>query len=177
MKRHKDSIISRRVPSRWGIARLTLLLGASALVSLPALSQQMNIQPQQGQSTQQMNSDMAACSNSATQASGYNPAQATGSSQPQVGGRAKGAAAGAAAGAVGGQVRGNQYQNVPGNVQEQYTQNQAKSGAAAGAVVGGVQQRQQRRETRQQTSTQQQAASGYEQAYKSCMQARGYLVN
>ena len=159
------------------MARTVLLAAAAAVVSLPVLAQQPTIQPQQGQSAPQMNSDMAGCASSASQVSGgYNPAQPPATSQPQVGGRAKGAAAGAAAGAVGGKVRGNQYDNAPGNVQEQYTQNRAQSGAAAGAVVGGVKQRQGRRETRQETSTEQQAANTYNQTYASCLQARGYVV-
>ena len=81
------------------ITRTVAMIGVVLLVP-PALAQQMAVQPQQGQSTQQMNSDISACAASAQQASGYNPAQASAPSQPQVGGRAKGAAAGAAAGGV-----------------------------------------------------------------------------
>jgi hypothetical protein len=177
MKRHKLSNTGRTA-SALGMIRMILLVGTGTVVSLPALPQQTTGQPQQGQSTQQMNSDMAACAATATQASGYDPSQAAAAPQPQAGGRAKGAVAGAAAGAAGAQVRSNQYENVPGDVQEQYRQNQAKSGAAAGAAVGGVKQRQARRDARQQASTQQQeGASAYNQTYKSCMQARGYLVN
>jgi hypothetical protein len=176
MKRYTSSNAVRRA-SALSTFRTILLLGTSTILSLPALSQ-TSVQPQQGQSPQQLNSDMAACANSATQASGYNPSQATSTPQPQVGGRAKGAVAGAAAGAAGAQARSNQYENLQGgSAQEQYRQNQSKSGAAAGAAAGGVKQRQARRETRQQTSAQQQAASAYDQAYKSCMGARGYLVN
>jgi hypothetical protein len=159
------------------LTRTLLVGGVITIVSLSALSQQVAVQPQQGQSTAQMNSDMGACGASAKQASGYDPAQAAVAPQPQVGGRAKGAAAGATAGAVAGQARSNQYENLPSNAQDQYRQNQAKSGAAAGAVVGGVNQRQDRRQARRQTSTQQTAANNYNQAYKSCMQARGYQVN
>jgi hypothetical protein len=158
------------------ITRTVAMIGVVLLVP-PALAQQMAVQPQQGQSTQQMNSDISACAASAQQASGYNPAQASAPSQPQVGGRAKGAAAGAAAGAAGGQARSNQYDNLPSGAQEQYRQNQAKSGAAAGAAAGGVKQRQERRETRRETGAQQEAGNAYNQSYRSCLQGRGYAVN
>ena len=158
------------------MTRTALLVGV-VLLAPPALAQQINVQPQQGQDSQQTSSDISACAAGAQQATGYNPSQAAAAQKPAVGGRAKGAAAGAAAGAVGGQARSNQHDNVPDAAQDQYRENQARSGAAAGAAVGASRQRQDRRENRRDTAKQQDAATAYNQSYRTCLQGRGYAVN
>jgi hypothetical protein len=122
----------------------------------------------------------AECQGIAQQQTGYNPnaASTTTTTQPQAGGRARGAAAGAMAGAVKGQSKANQYDNVPNEVAEEYTRNQMQDAAKAGVVVGGARQRQERRqdEKAQQQAQQQQssAATAFDQAYASCMAAKGF---
>jgi hypothetical protein len=146
-----------------------------------SMAQQFTVTPAKGQSAQQVESDMAACSASAAQSSGYDPAQAGAATpaQPQVGGRVKGATAAGAAGAAAAEVRGQQYEgydNLSDDAKQEYRRNEAKSAAAAGAVAGGVKQRQDRRQARRQDAQQASAAGAYDQAYKACLQGRGYTV-
>jgi hypothetical protein len=161
--------------------RMMLMVALGVIVALPCESQQIPgmpsipIQPK-GQSVDQMQNDIMACVNSAKQATGYDPSQATAAAKPEVGGRAKGAATGAMAGAAAGRARSNQYDNVPSGAQEQYRENQARSGAAAGAAAGASRQRQDRREARRDERTQQSKADSYNDMYKSCMQAKNYIV-
>jgi hypothetical protein len=166
---------------------------AACLVQVAAsesIAQQFTVTPAKGQSAQQVESDMAACSASATQPSAYDPAQAGAAApaQPQVGGRVKGATAAGAAGLAAAEVQGRQYEayeNLSDDAKQEYRRNDAKSAAAAGAVAGGVKQRQDRRQGRRQNAqTQQQqqqqqasAAGAYDQAYKACLQGRGYTVS
>jgi len=81
-----------------------------AFAVAPASAQ--SVQPAKGQSTEQMQKDVAECQSAATQSSGYNPAApppVSSAGAPQAGGRARGAAAGAVAvgvGATGGLVGG-----------------------------------------------------------------------
>jgi hypothetical protein len=124
-----------------------------AFAAAPASAQ--SVQPTKGQSTEQMQKDMAECQSAATQSSGYDPAApppVSSSGAPQAGGRARGAAAGAVAGAAAAEVRGRQhedlYDNASDDVKQEYRQNQAKSAAAAGAAVGAAKQRQERRGAR-----------------------------
>ncbi len=159
-------------PYRTGAAYFSLLL--ALLVSGPL--QAVTVTPMQGQTSEQIQADMAACQTQASQAA---PPATTSAPAPQ-GGRIRGAAVGAAAGAASAQVKGNQYQaydKLDSDVQQQYRQNQAQSAAAAGAVAGAAQQRQQRRQSQQQ---QQQAAAQSQQkssdAFNACMGARGYSV-
>ena len=116
----------------------------------------------------------ADCKASATQATGYNPdAPPPTSTQPVVGGRARGAARGAAAGAVVGGVQNEQHDRAPEAVKDEHRQNQAKSGAAAGMVVGGSRQRQARRENRKQQAAVTDAASAWQSNYNSCVSKKG----
>ena len=82
---------------RHSVLRSLLAVFLAQIVVSPCIAQQqLTIQPTQGQSAHQLESDKAACSTSATQSSGYNPAQATTTppaAQPQMGGRVKGAMA------------------------------------------------------------------------------------
>jgi hypothetical protein len=91
----------------------------------------------------------AECQSIAQQQTGYNPnaAPATTPTQPQMGGRGRGAAAGAMAGAARGRSKANQYGNVPDEVAEEYTRNQMEDAAKAGAAAGAARQRQQRRQS------------------------------
>jgi hypothetical protein len=83
-------------------------VGVITLVVGTALAQQPVVQPTQEQSAEQMQRDMADCQGIAKQSTGYDPAQATtqaaAPTQPQAGGRTRGAAAGAGAAAVKGQL-------------------------------------------------------------------------
>src|SRR6185436_17375404 len=93
--------------------QLLASVGAMMLVVGTALAQQPVVQPAQGQSAEQMQRDMADCQGIAKQSTGYDPAQATtqaaAPTQPQAGGRVRGAAKGAAVGAVAAGVKGQQY--------------------------------------------------------------------
>ncbi|HZX17667.1 MAG TPA: hypothetical protein VFF22_12515 [Pseudomonas sp.] len=145
------------------------LLGALLLLGLP-LAQAETLTPLQGQSSEQIQSDTAACQ-----------AQ-SGSSQQQpdsnsVGGeRLRGAAKGAAVGATAAQIRGNQhdeiYDRVDDDVKQQYRQNRARDAAAVGVAVGGSRQRQDRRENRRNAES----SADSQQAYINCMSGRGYSV-
>jgi len=133
--------------------------------------------PAQAQDVQQT---QAECQSIAQQQTGYNPnaTPTTPTTQPQAGGRARGAAAGAMAGAAKGRYKANEYENVPGEVAEEYTRNQMEESARMGAAAGAARQRQQRRQgaASQQQAQQQQsaAANAYNQAYASCMAAKGF---
>ncbi len=116
----------------------------------------------------------AECQNIAQQQTGYNPSAASTTTQPQAGGRARGAAAGAMAGAAKDRSKANQYGNVSGEVAEEYTRNQMEDAAKMGAAAGASRQRQQRREDRRGQQQESSAANVYNQAYSSCMAAKGF---
>ena len=124
----------------------------------------------QAQDAPSLQQAQAECQSIAQQQTGYNPNAAT-TNQPQTGGRARGAAAGAMAGAVKGKSKANQYSNVPDNVSEEYTRNQMQDAAKMGAAAGAARQRQERR---QGAKTQDSSATAYNQAYGSCMAAKGF---
>jgi hypothetical protein len=157
---------------------------AMAFVANIALAQQSAVQLAQGQSAEQQQKDMADCQAIAKQSTGYDPAappQAAAPTEPERGGRVRGAAKAATASAVRSEVKGQQYDaydKLSDDVKQEYRQNEAKSAAAAGAVVGGSRQRQERREQdkaqEQQAAQANAATSAYDQAYKSCMMGRGY---
>jgi hypothetical protein len=139
--------------NRWIIGSIGLLIGVSAYAQAPTL--------QQAQSE---------CAGIAQQQTGYSPNAAPAAAPPR-GGRARGAAAGAAAGAAKGAIKKNQYENVPDEVAEEYTKNQMEDGAKAGAVVGASRQRRDRRQERAAGNA---SADAYNQAYASCMTAKGF---
>jgi hypothetical protein len=124
----------------------------------------------QAQEAPSLQQAQAECESIAQQQTGYNP-NAAATTQPQTGGRARGAAAGAMAGAVKGKSKSNQYSNVPDNVAEEYTRNQMQDAAKMGAAVGASRQRQERR---QGAAAQNSSATAYNQAYGSCMAAKGF---
>ena len=155
------------------------LIGAALIASVGAYAQSA-----QGQSP--MAKDQSECAAAAKQSSGYDPSApppAPTKSQPKVGGRVKGAAAGGAAGAAAAEVRGQQYQaydKASGDAKQEYRQNQSKDAAAAGAAIGASRQRQDRRADRRETKAAQDdlaaKQTAYDQAYKSCMAARGHTA-
>lgn len=143
----------------------------AVLISTSAIAQQV-IYPAKGQSAQQQQKDEAECYTWAKGQTGYDPAQATqnaappasASTQPVVGGMAKGAVVGATIGAIGG--------------------NDVGHAAAKGAVVGGIargaknrgaQQQQQQAAAQQQQGSQQQQQN-FQRAYGACFEGRGYTV-
>lgn len=118
-------------------------------------AEELTVQPLQGQSPEQVRQDMAACQNSATQATGYSPSQEpvaaalSGSS----GKRLKGAAAGAVAGSVRAEACGNDsaaWDEVDDDRKQDYRQDEAQSSAKASAVVGGMSTRSEGRQGQQQ---------------------------
>jgi len=145
-----------------------LMVCAGSLACVPAFAQ--TVTPLKGQSPEQVEADVSAC-----QAQAQGSAR-QGSSSQAAGGRAQGAATAAVAGAAAAQHRANQYDNldrIDDGVKREYRQEQAKDAAVAGAVVGGSRQRRERRED---AANQEQQAAAYQQAYTSCMSARGYSV-
>ena len=116
----------------------------------------------------------AECQSIAQQQTGYNPNAASTTTQPQAGGRAHGAAAGAMAGAVKGKSKANQYGNVSDEVAEEYTRNQMQDAAKMGMAAGAARQRQQRRQDTASQQQQSSAANAFNQAYASCMAAKGF---
>jgi hypothetical protein len=143
---------------------VALLVGDLALAG-PAFAQ--HAYPAKGQSQAQQQKDETACSQWATQQTGFDPmhppvpAQAQAAPVTGSGARAKGALVGAGIGAVSGGDAGD--------------------AALAGAVAGGVIRRgKNRRATRAQNEAgaQQVAASqaGFNQARASCLSGRGYTL-
>src|SRR5262245_42135345 len=84
-----------------------------AFAVAPALAE--SVQPTKGQSSDQMQKDVAECRGAATQSSGYDPSApppVSSTPPPAKGGRARGAAAGAVAGAAAAEVRGRQHEEI-----------------------------------------------------------------
>jgi hypothetical protein len=151
----------------------------AALVSAPALAQQI-IYPAQGQSAAQQQKDEGECYAWAKGKTGYDPAQATQYVAPpppqqSTGGeRAQGAVRGALGGAAIGAIAGN-------------TGKGAAIGAVGGTMVGGAKQRQkqasndqanaqyQQNVAQQQQYTAQQQQN-FQRAYGACFEGRGYTV-
>ncbi|MDD1632278.1 MAG: hypothetical protein LUP91_08740 [Methylococcaceae bacterium] len=127
----------------------------------------------QAQGAPSLQQAQAECQSIAQQQTGYNPNAAT-TTQPQAGGRGRGAATGAMAGAAKGKSKANQYSNVPDNVAEEYTRNQMQDAAKMGAAAGASRQRQQRRQGAVAQQQQNSSATAYNQAYGSCMAAKGF---
>jgi hypothetical protein len=165
--------------------RLFIAVTVTVWLAADASAQTVNVKPAKGQSTEQMQKDMAECQGLATQSTGYNPAAAQPSSSTaatQRGGRLRGAATGAVAGAAAAEVRGNRnedvYDSATHEQREDYRRNQAASAAAAGAVISGSRQRRNRRRTQEDTATKANAGEeAYTQAYSGCMMGRNYTVS
>lgn len=151
-----------------------------ALLATPAAltaQQKYYVYPAQGQSQEQQQTDESQCNQWAIQQSGVNPANPaasvpqstqTQSNQP-TGDVLKGGAGGALVGTAIGAISGD-------------TGEGAAIGAVSGAVLGGLKRRRHKKEEeaqqKQQQQQQVQAAEGnYGQAYKACLNGRGYTVN
>ncbi|MGJ0429564.1 hypothetical protein [Methylobacter sp.] len=144
---------------------ISLMIGGAGLILASTAQAQGQITLQQAQ---------AECQSIAQQQSGYNPSAAPTTTEPQAGGRARGAAAGAMAGAAKGKSKANQYGNVPDEMAEEYTKNQMQDAAKVGVVAGAAKQRQQRRQGTTNQQSPDAAANTYNQAYASCMTAKGF---
>ncbi|NQD91305.1 hypothetical protein HP532_01400 [Pseudomonas sp. CrR25] len=146
-------------------------LFASLLFMTLPLAQAETLTPLQGQSPEQIQSDISTCQ---AQTGGASQGNADDS---QGGERLRGAAKGAAAGAAVAEVRGRQheeaYDRVDDDIKQEYRQNRARDAAAVGMAVGGSRQRQERREGRRNDA----AADDSQQAYINCMSGRGYSVS
>lgn len=129
----------------------TCIVLAFALVFPSAAFAQLTVYPNQGQSNDQMQQDLAECQALASQQTG-------GASPPSA--QPPGALRGAARGAILGGTAGA------------LTERDASDTAAAGAAVGGLGSAMRRRD--EQRSQQQQTPAPDRQALAACMQARGY---
>ena len=171
------------------MARVSGIAGALALglfVAAETGAQNPPVQPTQGQSAEQVAKDQSECQASAKQSSGFDPAAPAppdSGKERHAGGRVKGAAAGAAAGAVAAEVRGRDheaYDQIGDEAKQQHRQNEAKDAATVGAAVGAAKQRQDRRSDRREDRSaekqQEEKKAAYDQAYKSCLSARGYTT-
>jgi hypothetical protein len=153
----------------------------AALVSAPALAQQLIIYPANGQSAAQQQKDEGECYAWAKGQTGYDPAQATqyvAAPPPQQstgGERVKGAAVGAVGGAAIGAIAGN-------------TGKGAAIGGVVGIMAGGAKQRQTQAANQQAAAQQQQQVAqqqqytaqqqqNFQRAYGACFSGRGYTVN
>jgi hypothetical protein len=125
--------ISGRETMKFRVFAVAALLAAPALAQTPPPA--APAAPPPG-STGVKPEDQTACSNAATQATGYVPGQTTvpTMTNPNAGARVGTAAVGAATGATVGAIQGNNAGTA------------AASGAAAGAIVGGSQVRRGRRQ-------------------------------
>ncbi len=149
------------------------VFAVAALLAAPALAQTpppaAPAAPPPG-STGVKPDDQTACSNAATQATGYVPGQTTvpTMTNPNAGARVGTAAVGAATGATVGAIQGNNAGTA------------AASGAAAGAIVGGSQVRRGRRQAAaaNKQAEQQLAAkqTAWNNSYVACMNQRGYVA-
>lgn len=148
---------------------LTALLFFAALVTGPALADDLYIYPTKGQSNDQMEKDKYSCYEWAKKQSGFDPMEQPKATAPPPqqeapqGGLLRGAARGAVIGGIAGD---------------------AGKGAAAGAAIGGMRRRSQVRneEYKQDQWAQEQAANyaknreSYNRAYSACLEGKGYTV-
>lgn len=149
----------------------TVHVFACAAIVSGGLGAQQFAYPAKGQSPQQQKSDEAACSQWATQQTGFDPTkpppQSAAAKPPTTAtGTTPGAGVrGAARGAVVGEIVGGD----------------AGAGAAAGAAVARSQSRKQNAAAQQQVQQQQQAAAqqqsaAFAKARAACLEGRGYTV-
>jgi len=144
-----------------------LVLGMAS----PALTQDLFVYPESGQSAEQQEKDKYECHTWAKRETGFDPmARPTATSPaPQenkpgvVGTAARGAAVGAVGGAIGGDAGKG-----------------AAIGAATGGLIGGMRNRDQRRAqdqwAQEQVSQYEQQRSRFNRAYAACLGGRGYTV-
>ena len=151
-----------------------------ALIGAPALSQDLFIYPEKGQSPDQQQKDELDCYTWAKGRTGFDPMAAPtastsaplGQEQSVAGGAAKGGLLGAATGALIGGVTGKSATKG------------AKAGAVGGGVIGGVSRHQSNSqlEAERQQWAQREAnryaeqRNAYNRAYAACLEGRGYTV-
>jgi hypothetical protein len=152
-------------------AVLSLLLAVSPAISDTSVAG-MLIYPSKGQSPEQQKRDEYECHQWAVQQTGFDPTQATQSSQHQSatrrGGVVRGALGGALLGAGIGAIAGDAGKG-------------AAIGAIAGGAGGGIRQRRMNRQAdeanRQAMSNRQAALNEYNRAKAVCLEGRGYKVS
>ena len=142
-------------------------------VSGQALSQEVFIYPQKGQSAEQQDKDKYECYGWAKDNSGFDPmaAPTTSTAPPRTEAKSHSALKGAAVGAIGGKVFGSSKKTT-------------RTAAAAGGLLGGVRQHQHNsREQQKVDDWEQREASryannrnNYNRAYAACLEGRGYTV-
>jgi hypothetical protein len=148
--------------------------GLAVLAASPHVQAQLTVTPTAGQTAEQVAADQAACTNQAVAQSGFNPAAPPPSAQaaqPVAGERARGAARGAAAGAV-----RESHTDAADREVEDLTEGAARLGAAAGGVRQRTERREVARETQAAEATYANQQAAYNQAFTSCMTAKGYTV-
>ena len=146
------------------------VLALAALVSIPAIAQQM-IYPAKGQSAKQQQKDEAECYVWAKGKTGHDPAATPTVTapppQPVGGERGRGAVRGALGGAAIGAIAGDAGDG-------------AAIGATVGVMAGGAKQRQKQAANQQAAAQQQQADAQqkqqFQRAYGACFEGRGYTV-
>jgi outer membrane lipoprotein SlyB len=160
---------------------------AFALVSLPALGQQLFVYPSKGQSNEQLSNDRYECHQWAVKETGFDPTAVGETAPPPVvrvpvpenkaaGATAKGAVAGAIAGAVLGHkdagenaVLGAVVGSIAGAAVEQSGEADAQEKARAEA-------QRQAHEIQQSKAERALQRSNYRRAIAACLEGRGYTV-
>lgn len=143
----------------------------AGLLLTPARAQQQYIYPDRGQSPALQEQDKYACSQWATQQTGFNPtmpAPPPQASAPPPPGLFGGATSGAAIGAIGGAIGGAAGKG-------------AAIGAGVGALFGGIRRHRYAQEQEynadQQTAAYMAQRSNYIRAMDACLRGRGYTVD
>ena len=155
------------------IFRITVFSLLALAIPGKAVSQDVFIYPQKGQSAEQQDKDKYECYNWAKTNSGFDPmaAPTTSAPPPRTEEKKYGALKGAAIGAVGGKVLGDSKKTT-------------RRAAAAGGLLGGVRQhqhnsREQQRVDdweRREASNYANNRNNYNRAYAACLEGRGYTV-
>ena len=155
-------------------SRMILPVAVAALLSLPAVAQDLFVYPAKGQSNEQLANDRYECHRWAVQESGFDP---TVPENKAAGATGKGAAAGAIAGAVLGHGEDKLKNAVIGAV----------VGSIAGAAVEQSGELDAQAQAREEAQRQSQAIaqskaeravqrSNYRRAISACLEGRGYTV-
>jgi hypothetical protein len=155
------------------IFRITVFSLLALAIPGKAVSQDVFIYPQKGQSAEQQDKDKYECYNWAKTNSGFDPmaAPTTSSPPPRTEEKSHGVLKGAAIGAVGGKILGDSKKTT-------------RTAAAAGGLLGGVRQhqhnsREQQRVDdweRREASNYANNRNNYNRAYAACLEGRGYTV-
>ena len=155
------------------IFRITVFSLLALAIPGKAVSQDVFIYPQKGQSAEQQDQDKYECYNLAKTNSGFDPmaAPTTSSPPPRPEENIHGVLKGAPIGAVGGKILGDSKKTT-------------RTAAAAGGLLGGVRQhqhnsREQQRVDdweRREASSYANNRNNYNRAYAACLEGRGYTV-